>query len=98
MKYGPAVKKWAFDELGKPRGIRALIASLPSILWEGSEWQEISVAKMVSNAQVKRAYFSAIRVVAPDKNQEQAYHIQYLSNRIYNYLNDAWKLHTNPPS
>ena len=51
------------------------------------------MSQMVTDPKVKRAYYQALRVVAPDKNQDKSYEIQYISTRIFNLMNNAWKVH-----
>ena len=52
---------------GKESNIRALIASLDSILWPELGWQKVGMHELVSNAQVKSRYTRAIARLHPDK-------------------------------
>ncbi|KAG1727805.1 hypothetical protein EDB19DRAFT_174280 [Suillus lakei] len=52
---------------GKEANIRALIASLDSVLWPELRWQKVGMHELVSNAQVKSRYTRAIARVHPDK-------------------------------
>ena len=52
---------------GKETNIRALIASLDSILWPELGWQKVGVHELVSNAQVKSRCTRAIARLHPDK-------------------------------
>lgn len=47
--------------------IRALLASLDSVLWEGSGWTKPGMADLVEKGRVKRAYMRANLIVHPDK-------------------------------
>ncbi len=50
------------------------------------------MSQLVTDAKVKKAYYGALRVVAPDKNQSRTYEEQYISTRVFNLLNNAWKV------
>jgi hypothetical protein len=52
---------------GKETNIRALIASLDTILWPKLGWQKVGMHELVSNAQVKSRYTRAIARLHPDK-------------------------------
>jgi tetratricopeptide (TPR) repeat protein len=52
---------------GKETNIRALIASLDSILWPELGWQKVGMHELVANAQVKSRYTRAIARLHPDK-------------------------------
>lgn len=50
----PRIEAWCGG--GKKDNIRALLASLHTVLWEGSGWTQASVADMVDPGKVKRLY------------------------------------------
>ncbi|VDL99471.1 unnamed protein product [Schistocephalus solidus] len=52
---------------GKERNVRALLCTLPCVLWEGVRWSQISMADVMTVNQVKRQYRNAARAVHPDK-------------------------------
>jgi len=52
---------------GKETNIRALIASLETILWPELGWQKVGMAEVVSPGQVKVRYTKAIAKLHPDK-------------------------------
>lgn len=63
---------------GKETNIRALIASLDSILWPGLGWQKVGMHELVSNAQVKSRYTRAIARLHPDKvsfRRDRSFHL-----------------------
>ncbi|XP_036847322.2 cyclin-G-associated kinase isoform X5 [Manis javanica] len=52
---------------GKERNIRALLSTLHTALWDGSRWEPVGMADLVTPGQVKRQYRRAVLVVHPDK-------------------------------
>ena len=56
---------------GKDGNIRALLASLDTVLWEGSGWKKPSMTDLVEPKRVKRAYMMANLVVHPDKVKQK---------------------------
>lgn len=74
---------------GKERNIRALLSTLHTVLWDGeSRWTPLSMAELVTPAQVKKQYRRAVLVVHPDKAAGQPY--EQLAKMIFMELNDAW--------
>jgi hypothetical protein len=52
---------------GKETNIRALIASLETVLWSELGWQKVGMAELVTPSQVKVKYTKAIAKLHPDK-------------------------------
>jgi hypothetical protein len=52
---------------GKRDNIRALIASLDTVLWENSGWKKVGLHELVMNNKVKISYMKAIAKTHPDK-------------------------------
>lgn len=52
---------------GKEGNLRALLASLDSVLWEGSGWKKVSMADLVMTNKVKIIYMKGIGKCHPDK-------------------------------
>ena len=52
---------------GKETNIRALIASLDTVLWPELGWQKVGMHELVTPAQVKIRYTKAIAKLHPDK-------------------------------
>ncbi len=52
---------------GKENNIRALIASLDTVLWPELGWQKVGIHELVSQSQVKIRYTKAIAKLHPDK-------------------------------
>lgn len=57
---------------GKEDNIRALLASLGSVLWEGAAWKPVGMHELVTPAQVKINYMKAIAKMHPDKVRRRA--------------------------
>ncbi|KAF6776300.1 hypothetical protein AHF37_04469 [Paragonimus kellicotti] len=58
------VEDWA---QGKDRNLRALLCSLPAILWDGVRWKPVGITDLLTPEQVKRQYRNAARAVHPDR-------------------------------
>jgi hypothetical protein len=52
---------------GKRENIRALLASLDQVLWEGSGWKKVGLHELVMANRVKIIYMKAIAKTHPDK-------------------------------
>lgn len=77
---------------GKETNIRALIASLDSVLWPELGWQKVGMHELVSNAQVKSRYTRAIARVHPDKLNARNTTVEQrmIANGVFGALNEAW--------
>ena len=80
---------------GKETNIRALIASLDSILWPELGWQKVGMHELVSNAQVKSRYTRAIARLHPDKVSFCYSHFLFLLVQIPLY--GPFVIHCLPP-
>lgn len=65
-KYCWQIRDWC---KGKERNIRALLGSLHEVLWSdaNSKWTAVSMANLLTAADVKKYYRKACLVVHPDK-------------------------------
>lgn len=52
---------------GKRENLRALLASMDSVLWEGSGWKKVGLHELVMANRVKIVYMKAIAKTHPDK-------------------------------
>lgn len=52
---------------GKEGNLRALLASLENVLWEGAGWKKVGMAELVLPGKVKVVYMRGIGRVHPDK-------------------------------
>ncbi|KAG0340402.1 hypothetical protein BG000_012050 [Podila horticola] len=76
---------------GKEDNIRALIASLGSVLWEGAGWKPVGMHELVTPAQVKIKYMRAIGKMHPDKlSASTSVEQRMMANTIFSTLNSAW--------
>lgn len=65
---------------GKETNIRALLASLENVLWQGLRWQKVGMHELVTQKQVKGTYTRAIGRVHPDKVSCNALALVYQVN------------------
>jgi hypothetical protein len=64
---------------GKRENLRALLASLDQVLWEGSGWKKVGLHELVMANRVKVVYMKAIAKTHPDKvSLEWGSHRPYL--------------------
>ncbi|KAJ1908754.1 auxilin-like clathrin-binding protein required for normal clathrin function [Tieghemiomyces parasiticus] len=76
---------------GKETNLRALLASLDTLLWPELGWIKCGLHELVSNAKVKRAYLKAISKVHPDKlKPTESVEHRMLANSVFSTLNDSW--------
>ncbi|KAF8931956.1 hypothetical protein BGZ58_007321 [Dissophora ornata] len=84
-------KKMTMWKSGKEDNIRALLASLGSVLWEGAAWKPVGMHELVTPAQVKIKYMRAIAKMHPDKlNSSTTIEQRMMANTIFSTLNSAW--------
>ena len=58
------VSRW---RSGKENNLRALLASLDTVLWEGSGWKKVGMGELILPGKVKVVYMKGIGRVHPDK-------------------------------
>ncbi|KAI0751185.1 hypothetical protein C8Q80DRAFT_1268465 [Daedaleopsis nitida] len=77
---------------GKENNIRALIASLDTVLWPELGWQKVGIHELVSPSQVKIRYTKAIAKLHPDKLSVQNTTVEQrmIANGVFGTLNEAW--------
>ncbi|EGX51557.1 hypothetical protein AOL_s00054g256 [Orbilia oligospora ATCC 24927] len=76
---------------GKETNLRALIASLDTVLWEGSGWKKVGMHELVMPNKVKIAYMKGIAKVHPDKiSQDATVEQTMLAAAVFSTLNEAW--------
>jgi hypothetical protein len=84
----PKIKKWG-EEHGKKKQIRALLATLHTILWPGTKWKQIGIGDLLDDSKVKRSFHKATLVVHPDKTHELPSEQRFLAKRIFDALCQA---------
>eukprot|EP01083_Nonionella_stella_P014199 39926_1 len=61
------LNEWEFDN-GVRRNVRTLIGKLPDVLPANLKWKPIPMTKLLNDAQLKKGYYKAVRIVHPDKS------------------------------
>lgn len=84
----PKIKSWS-EEHGKKKQLRALLASMHTVLWPGAKWVQISIGDILDDSKVKKFYHKATLVVHPDKTQSLPPDERFLSKRIFDALTQA---------
>jgi len=84
----PKLKAWS-EEHGQKKQLRALLANLHTILWEGSGWKQVSLADVLEDGKVKRVYHKASRVVHPDKTMGLDVEKKFVAKRVFDALTQA---------
>jgi hypothetical protein len=84
----PMIKTWS-EEHGKKKQLRALLASLHTILWQGAQWKQITIGDLLDDKKVKLAFHKASRVVHPDKTHHLDAEKRFLAKRIFDALSQA---------
>ncbi|KAH9854938.1 hypothetical protein C2E23DRAFT_774759 [Lenzites betulinus] len=77
---------------GKETNLRALIASLDTVLWPELGWQKVGIHELVSPSQVKIRYTKAIAKLHPDKLNVRNTTVEQrmIANGVFGALNEAW--------
>lgn len=88
QKLEPTIKIWS-EEHGKKKQLRALLASLHTILWTGAKWKQINLGDLLDDKKCKLAYHKASRVVHPDKTMKLPPEQRFLAKRIFDALSQA---------
>ncbi|KAL8830600.1 MAG: hypothetical protein Q9170_005665 [Blastenia crenularia] len=82
------VSRW---RAGKEGNLRALLASLDTVLWEGSGWKKVGMGELIQGGKVKVVYMRGIARVHPDKLPTTATTEQrMISAAVFATLNEAW--------
>ncbi|KAI0076919.1 hypothetical protein K474DRAFT_1662302 [Panus rudis PR-1116 ss-1] len=84
--------KLAAWKKGKETNIRALIASLETVLWPELGWQKVGMHELVTPNQVKIRYTKAIAKLHPDKLSAMKLTVEQrmIANGVFGALNEAW--------
>ncbi|KAH7908638.1 hypothetical protein BJ138DRAFT_1128299 [Hygrophoropsis aurantiaca] len=77
---------------GKETNIRALLASLDTVLWPELGWVKVGMAELLGSGQVKVRYMKAIGRLHPDKLNAQNTTVEQrmIANAVFGTLNEAW--------
>lgn len=92
---GPELDKWAFAEPGKFKDVRSLLSSMESVLWPNSGWETVAMGElMINDTAVKKLHRKAIILCHPDRHQQATAEQQYRADRIFNAVNESYKVYT----
>lgn len=92
---GAVLDKWALTEQGKFKDVRSLLSTMGSVLWDNSGWVDVPMGElMISVAAVKKTYRKAIVLCHPDRHQKESAEQQYRADRIFNAINESYKMFT----
>ncbi|KAL1957056.1 hypothetical protein VTO42DRAFT_6433 [Malbranchea cinnamomea] len=76
---------------GKQDNLRALLASLDTVLWPEAQWKKINMSELLLPNKVKIQYMKGIAKVHPDKLPVNATTEQkMIAGAVFSTLNDAW--------
>jgi len=84
----PKIKAWS-EEHGKKKQLRALLASLHTILWPDAKWKPVNLGDLLDDRKCKLSYHKASRVVHPDKTIHLPAEQRFLAKRIFDALSQA---------
>jgi len=84
----PLIKKWS-EEHGKKKQLRALLASLHTVLWPGTKWKPVNLGDILDDRKCRISFHKASRVVHPDKTMELNAEQRFLAKRIFDALSQA---------
>jgi hypothetical protein len=87
-KLEPKLKAWS-EEHGKKKQLRALLATLHTILWPGADWKPVGIGDLLEDGKVKRCFHKASRVVHPDKTHHLGPEERFMAKRIFDALSQA---------
>ncbi|KAG2178539.1 hypothetical protein INT44_001692 [Umbelopsis vinacea] len=78
---------------GKEKNLRALLASLDTILWPEATWKGANMSELIDPKRCKITYMKAIAKVHPDKlGSTVTVEQKMLASGIFGTLNEAWDM------
>lgn len=86
---GPKLEAWS---KGKGDNIRALLSTLQDVIWDGSNWKEVSMMDLMNPAQVKKSYRKAMIIMHPDKVKQRGGTTEqiFIADYLFDLTNQAW--------
>merc|ERR1712048_805789 len=91
-KLGPELDKWAKNADGSWKDIRSLLSTMHEVTWQDSGWKQVTLADLLAPGAIKKTYRKAIIIAHPDKSQDAPYEQQVRADRIFQALNEAFKV------
>lgn len=77
------------------KDIRTLLSTMHTVMWPDSGWEPLPLSELVAgDSKIKKYYRQAIMMAHPDKNKGATVEQQVRADRIFNALNEAFKLST----
>ena len=87
---GATLEAWA-TEHGRVKPVRILLSTLHTVLWEGTKWEPVPMAKLVVAAKVKFYFMRAITIVHPDKQGAMDATQRFIATQIFHALETAYR-------
>jgi hypothetical protein len=78
--------------LAVQKDIRALLATMHTVLWEGASWEPASMSKLLIPAKVRFFYLKAVRIVHPDKHNTMDAAQRFAAEAIFHALETAYRV------
>ncbi|OBZ91363.1 UBA domain-containing protein 7 [Choanephora cucurbitarum] len=76
---------------GKEQNLRALLATLDTLLWPGAQWKGAQMSELINPKKCKICYMKAIGKVHPDKlPADVTVEQRMIASGIFAALNEAW--------
>jgi len=92
----PKLLAWSGDPaMGTLKNIRALLATMDSILWSGAKWKTLGMGDLVQPNRVKIGYYKAIRIAHPDRVQTGTVEEKYVASWVLDMLKISWETFKN---
>jgi hypothetical protein len=88
---GPALEAWAMEH-GRVKPVRVLLSTLQNVLWEGTKWEPVPMAKLVIPAKIKFFFMRAITIVHPDKQNTMEASHRFVATQIFHALEQAYRV------
>merc|ERR1712194_383665 len=84
---------WAKTPDGQSwKDIKVLVSTMHTVTWPDSGWKELSLGDLLEPNALKKYYRKAILLVHPDKQKDADPEQQVRADRIFQALNEAFKV------
>jgi len=90
LKLDPMLTNWS-DEYGKKKNVRALLAGLHEVLWEGAKWKQVSIGDLIEDNAVSKQYKLACRVVHPNRVVNLEAEKRFVAKRAFDAIAQAYE-------
>ena len=89
LALGPQLKTWS-EQYGKKKDIRALLAGVHDVIWEGSGWKPLGIGDLLDAKKVRLGYQKAALRVHPDRLTKKPIEQQFVGRYIFDALSQAF--------